>query len=163
MSTTAEALEALESVEGLRADLVNAARVLTEAQAELATERAANALEVEALQAQREAEILAHRETMRERDEAKEQAALGWERHAEKDRVYGETLRERDALREAWMPYRHSKHTIEEFPDHPMTWPARLDCSWCRAFGQDIDHLDRRHRDDCPTKVARALLAPVLR
>jgi len=72
VSTTAEALEALESVEGLRADLVNAARVLTEAQAELATEQAANALEVAALQAQREAEILAHRETMRERDALRE-------------------------------------------------------------------------------------------
>jgi len=39
---------------------------------ELATERTANALEVAALQAQREAEILAHRETMRERDALRE-------------------------------------------------------------------------------------------
>jgi len=35
-----------------------------------------------------------------ERDDALKQARLGWERHAEKDRAYGEALAERDRLRE---------------------------------------------------------------
>ena len=36
-----------------------------------------------------------------ELEEAKKQARLGWERAAEKDRAYGETLRERDEARAA--------------------------------------------------------------
>jgi hypothetical protein len=38
-------------------------------------------------------------EAVRERDEAKQQAKLGWERHAEKDRSYGDALSERDQWR----------------------------------------------------------------
>jgi hypothetical protein len=36
-----------------------------------------------------------------QRDEALKQARYGWERHAEKDRSYGEALRQRDEAREA--------------------------------------------------------------
>lgn len=36
----------------------------------------------------------------KERDEALKQAQYGWERHAEKDRAYGEALAQRDAARE---------------------------------------------------------------
>ncbi len=64
-----------------------------------------------------------------------------------------------NALREALAPYARGAHTIEEFPDHPVHWPARLDCKWCTGFGEDIDHLDRRHKHDCPTRVARAALS----
>lgn len=39
------------------------------------------------------------REVAKERDEAQKQARLAWERQAEKDRAYGEALRERDEAR----------------------------------------------------------------
>jgi hypothetical protein len=46
-------------------------------------------------------------EAERERDEALKQARYAWERHAEKDRAYGDALRElheaRAALGAAWM------------------------------------------------------------
>lgn len=38
-------------------------------------------------------------EAERERDEALKQARYAWERHAEKDRAYGDALRERDEAR----------------------------------------------------------------
>lgn len=37
----------------------------------------------------------------RQRDEAREQARYGWERHAEKDEAYGKALAQRDRLLEA--------------------------------------------------------------
>lgn len=37
----------------------------------------------------------------RQRDEAREQARYGWERHAEKDAAYGKALAQRDRLLEA--------------------------------------------------------------
>lgn len=40
--------------------------------------------------------VLRLQEALRERDEAIKQQRLAWDRHAEKDRAYGEALRERD-------------------------------------------------------------------
>jgi len=73
--------------------------------AQLATAKAANALEVAALQAQREAEILAHRETARERDaamETKSNMVITFGAAVTEWKAEIATLKtERDALREA--------------------------------------------------------------
>lgn len=51
------------------------------------------------------------------------------------------------------------KHVVEEYPDRPVHWEVKLTCVRCRAIGCDIDHLDARHTEDCPVRIARTTLA----
>lgn len=62
-------------------------------------------------------------------------------------------------MREALGRIARGHHWLEEFPDQPVHWPQKLTCARCRAIGEDIDHLDKRHKQDCPTLIARAALA----
>lgn len=84
-----------------------------------------------------------------------------------------EVIAENSGLREEVLPLRArvaqleealrrvavGKHYQEDYPDHPIHWSAKLTCTRCDAYGEDIDHLDRRHAIDCPVRLARAALS----
>lgn len=98
----------------------------------------------------------------RERDEARdaakkaELAAKTWHGRAVKHDLRARVAALEVALRRVAL----GAHWMEEFPDHPAHWEVKLTCRRCGAIGADIDHLDSRHREDCPTSIARAALGP---
>ena len=80
-------------------------------------------------------------EAERERDEALKQARYAWERHAEKDRAYGDALRERDEARAANIQLdSHSdeaaylRRCLDEAGEHVLAVEHRLEEA-CAALG----------------------------